>query len=585
MLLHRMSKSVQQIANAIATALESNVTIVDNNLVRIAGTGPYFKKIKEKVPKKSVFAQVLKDKATIVIEHPGKDTYCLGCALSRNCVETYEICTPIIWQEKVVGVIAIFAFDQQQRDVMIAKKEQYLNFLKNMSDLIASKVGEYKLFEDVNTYNKELDIIIQNVNQGVLCVNNNGQLKYINQKACSLLALPWLAANFSGLNLRDIWPQSIVLQALTEEREFYDHQEYYSIKEHKKNFLSTVRLIQKEAQVIGAVKIFTDLEKMQRSVYRITSSGSWSFDHIIGSSEKIKENKRKARQVAGHDSTVLIIGESGTGKEVFARAIHQASARADYPFIAINCSAIPETLLESELFGYATGAFTGASKKGKLGKFELAHQGTIFLDEIGDMPLFLQAKLLRVLQEKKITRVGGVKMTTVDVRVIAATNQNIEELIAKKMFRKDLYYRINVIPLHLSPLRERTSDLRVLVDHFLGIYNRRFQKKIIGFTAEAMKFLLAYDWPGNVRELENVIEYGINFCRGNYIGLADIEGRFKPLFREEDYNSLKELVQKYEREVVIKLLNQYGWDEEGKERAAERLAISRATLYRKLSQN
>lgn len=584
MLLQKLGESVQQIADAIASALDSNVTIVDENLVRVAGTGPYLEKVDKKAPERSVFARILERKETVLIRNPGEDPDCHDCALKEDCVEKYEICTPIIWQGRAVGVIAIFAYDQKQKDMLMEKEKNYIIFLKNMANLIASKVGELKLYEDVMAYSKELDIIIQNVDQGVLCVDKNGQIKHVNRKAQELLSLDIPLEELQGRRLQDIWPGALILKALKEGKEFFDQEENYNTTTQKKHFLSTTRLIEQKGEVICGVVTFTDLEVMQKSVYRVTKSSNWSLDNIIGVSDKIKECKEKARQVAAYDSTVLIIGESGTGKEVFARAIHNTSSRANYPFIAINCSAIPESLLESELFGYEAGAFTGAGKAGKPGKFELAHQGTIFLDEIGDMPLFLQAKLLRVLQEESITRVGGVKPVDIDVRVIAATNQDLNDLIAKKMFRKDLYYRLNVIPLHLYPLRERVEDIPVLIDYFLSLYNQRFGKNILGFTPKALDFMLNYSWPGNVRELENVIEYGINFCKGKYIKVEEIKGRFKSTVLQSKNKNLKEMVSEYERNVIEKMLNKYGWDEEGKARVAEELEISRSTLYRKLTQ-
>ncbi len=581
-MLQKMGDSVQQIADAIALALNSNVTIVDENLVRVAGTGPYQKMVTKKAPDKSVFARILQEQQTIVIRNPGEEPACDDCTFKENCLETYEICTPIIWQGRTLGVIGIFAYNQDQKKRLMEKENNYIVFLKNMANLIAGKVGELKLYEDVMTYSKELDIIIQNVDQGVLCVDLNGEIKHLNHKAQELLSLTRSPGELKGKPLQHIWPGALVLKALKENTEYVDQEENWRTSVSKKQFLSTVRLVKPQGRVICGVVTFKDLEDMQKSVFRVTSKGNWSFDNIIGTSSKLRESKEKARQVAEYDSTVLILGESGTGKELFARAIHNTSSRANEPFIAINCSAIPETLLESELFGYEPGAFTGADRAGKPGKFELAHQGTIFLDEVGDMPLFLQTKLLRVLQEKSITRVGAVKPVEIDVRVIAATNQNLNELMERKMFREDLYYRLNVIPLYLSPLRERGEDIPVLANYFLKVYNKRFEKNIQGFTPAAMELMLSYSWPGNVRELENIIEYGINFCKGNYIDESDIQGRFKQKVLKEN-NTLKELVKGYEKELIERMLNKYGWDEEGKARAAEELAISRATLYRKLS--
>ena len=213
----------------------------------------------------------------------------------------------------------------------------------------------------------------------------------------------------------------------------------------------------------------------------------------------------------------MLTGETGTGKELFARAIHNASPRRDYPFISVNCAAIPEALLESELFGYEPGAFTGASRSGKPGKFELANHGTLFLDEVGDMPLFLQAKLLRVIQTMEITRVGGVHPKRIDARIIAATNQDLAELVRANRFRSDLYYRLNVIPLSLPPLRSRREDVRELSRHFCAYYSRQFNKGPMELTEEALALLESYGWPGNVRELENVIEYAVNFANGPQI--------------------------------------------------------------------
>ncbi|CAH2030820.1 sigma-54-dependent transcriptional regulator [Trichlorobacter ammonificans] len=230
--------------------------------------------------------------------------------------------------------------------------------------------------------------------------------------------------------------------------------------------------------------------------------------HIVARSEPMRRVLEVVSQIARNDSTVYIHGESGTGKEVMARAIHLASARAEEPFVAINCAALPETLLESELFGHEKGAFTGAVKSSK-GLFAQAHGGTILLDEIGDMPLSIQAKFLRVLQERQFYPVGGERPLAVDVRVIVATNRNLEELVREGLFREDLYYRVNVIPITLPPLRERREDIPLLAEAFLTKYSRRMKKRIKGFSPAAVQRLMLHDWPGNVRELENAIEYAV----------------------------------------------------------------------------
>lgn len=282
----------------------------------------------------------------------------------------------------------------------------------------------------------------------------------------------------------------------------------------------------------------------------------------------------------------MITGESGTGKEVFAKAIHYASSRKYKPFVTVNCGAIPENLLESELFGYEKGAFTGASEKGKVGKFELADGGTIFLDEIGDMPLQLQVKILHVLQNMKFDRVGGNKSICVDVRVVAATNKDLEKLIKEGTFREDLYYRLSVIPLSIPPLRERDGDIKLLMNHFLKKYSKLMNKDIRSFSPEVEKIYLNHDWAGNVRELENAVEYGTNMAFGNVIDVEAVPARI--LKKEKEMAKFKNLdktlaqqVKCFEREIIMKKLEEYHGV---KEAVAKELGLSRATLYRKLAE-
>ncbi len=261
----------------------------------------------------------------------------------------------------------------------------------------------------------------------------------------------------------------------------------------------------------GGVLTFSDLESTHKDTFRAIEHGTaFTFDDTIGTNHAITQVKQHALTASKYDSNILLTGETGTGKGLFARAIHNASPRRDYPFVAVNCTAIPESLLESELFGYEAGAFTGASKNGKPGKFELANHGTLFLDEIGDMPLFLQAKLLRATQNMEITRVGGLYPKRIDARIISATNQDLEEHIRTHRFRDDLYYRLCVVPISLPPLKQRLDDIPVLADYFITRYAHQFNKVVSGLTDDALDLLMEYDWPGNARELENVIEYAVN---------------------------------------------------------------------------
>lgn len=328
-----------------------------------------------------------------------------------------------------------------------------------------------------------------------------------------------------------------------------------------------------------------------------------SFTDFIGESDSIKQVKIRCMQVAQSDSTILITGESGTGKDLLARLIHKQSSRADKPFISINCAAIPESLLESELFGYAKGAFTGAEKAGKLGKFQIADKGTIFLDEIGDMPFHLQAKLLTCIQNKKIDPVGSVEPVDIDIRIIAATNKNLEEMIEQKRFREDLYFRLNVIPINIPPLRERPEDVDSLIANAIGNFGGKLGKDINGITDEAYKLLIEYPWPGNVRELENAIEYAVNMENSNKITVTSLPERIRKsdnrialmvpgdnISGEPGNNSfgfkkgvtLKDCVRKLERSIIVACLDETGRSVEGKREAAGMLNISESTLYRKL---
>lgn len=309
----------------------------------------------------------------------------------------------------------------------------------------------------------------------------------------------------------------------------------------------------------------------------------YEFKDIIGQNKQFMKLLGLANAIAKSPSNVLITGESGTGKELFAQAIHNASFCADGPFVAINCAAIPKELIETELFGYVEGAFTGARKKGMPGKFALAHEGSIFLDEIGDMPLELQAKLLRVLQERSVMPVGGSKLIPINIRVISATNQNLEKLIAANKFRADLYYRLNVINLRLPPLRERKDDIPFLIRYFLQIFNHKLNKNISRVSQEGLEYLMAYDWPGNIRQLENVIETAVNLAE-DIIELEQLSflagaNKGSPIDKKTGdipgVNTLEEV----EKMEIIRALNKCDGNVT---QAAMVLHIGRATLYRKI---
>ncbi|MBU1156630.1 MAG: sigma 54-interacting transcriptional regulator [Proteobacteria bacterium] len=326
----------------------------------------------------------------------------------------------------------------------------------------------------------------------------------------------------------------------------------------------------------GRLQLFKDtLNEIYRSNY--------GFDNIIGNSPLIKHAKEIALQSALTDSPVLITGESGTGKEMFAHSIHRASKRRDRPFVSVNCSSIPKELVESELFGYEPGTFTGALRKGKIGKFELAETGTIFLDEIGDMPLNMQVKLMRVLQEKEIEKLGG-KPRKIDFRLIAATNRNLEKMMEENTFRNDLYYRLNVVNIRLPPLRVMKEDLPMLVKHFIKEIRQVMPKDVRSISDEAMEIIMRHSWPGNIRELRNMLEGAMIRCKGTQIEAEHLPpGLDKPpcvrLADTSSGDSLREQLDIAEKAIIKDALERAG---QNRSKAAKMLGIHRTGIYQKM---
>jgi len=338
-------------------------------------------------------------------------------------------------------------------------------------------------------------------------------------------------------------------------------------------------------EMMALVRRALEKRALKREVQYLRSelASARGFGEIVGRSPEMVHIYERIAQVAQTTATVLITGESGTGKELIARAIHRQSPRREGPFVAVNLAAIPEPLIESELFGHERGAFTGAYQK-KVGKFELAHGGTLFLDEVGAMRVDLQAKLLRAIQEREIERVGGTRSIKLDVRIIAATNVNLKQAVRDRTFREDLYYRVNVVPVTVPPLRERREDIPLLVDHFVRKYNREFGKAVRGISPGALPVLLDYDWPGNVRELENIIERSVALATGPVISLRDL-----PLDlalpdaaarSDEPGLSLREARERFERQFILRVLEGVDWNQS---RAARLLGLHRNTLTTKLA--
>ncbi|WP_338450366.1 sigma 54-interacting transcriptional regulator [Niallia oryzisoli] len=324
----------------------------------------------------------------------------------------------------------------------------------------------------------------------------------------------------------------------------------------------------------------TELKKY-KGVFQERNKATYTFEHMIGVSPAFKDAKAHAKKAAESDSNVLILGESGTGKELFAHSIHSSSRRAMGVFIKVNCAAIPPELIESELFGYEEGSFTGAKKGGKIGKFEAADGGTIFLDEIGELPLHMQVKLLRVLQEKEVERVGSTSTTPIDVRIIAATNRDLTEMVSNGEFRLDLYYRLKVVQINVPSLKERNEDIKPLVSHFLKKYQKLMKKRVKGISCAAIRQLCLYSWPGNIRELENTIERALNMVdEDKEIGPEHLPVEISGFKTVPSLRPLAEMMDDAERKAIMDCIEIVNGN---KSKAAQMLGISRTTLYEKMN--
>lgn len=580
----------QRVAEAIAASLELEVTIIDRDYNLVASSRSFRKYYVSKKKKlySSFWEEMFRTRKTLIVENPGEHPFCQGCTQEGVCPEKALVLTPIWFGDYVVGSIGITCFDEEQRKNVLRKNEILTDFLNRMSELLTVKISEMMIQRKLNLTIRQLETTMDYAKEGLICVDKNGQITNINSVATSLLKLQ--DENTINRPIEEVIP-GFPLKTIMEEKKIYEEQEIILSRDKKIiNLLISAKPLLIDNTVQSVVISIRDMSEVHALINKMTGfHHNYSFDKILGQSKEVEAAKQRAKSAARGDSTVLIQGETGTGKELFARAIHNYSQRSNGPFIPINCGAIPEALLESELFGYEEGAFTGARKGGKPGKFEMAKGGTVFLDEIGDMPLHLQVKLLRVIQEKEIQRLGGTRIVPVDVRIIAATHKDLEKMVEKGEFREDLFYRINVIPLFIPPLRDRTGDILLLTDYFIKKYNGILNKSIKGVTEEALMILSSYMWPGNVRELENCVEYAINMEEQDRICKINLPERILRNTYLPDINSndkeLPELEKKMkfiEEVEIVKVLKKYNGLPRAKEKAAKELGISRATLYRKI---
>lgn len=582
--LYNISSLVQRIAEAIKSVIDVDVTIIDNKLNRIAATGDYVKNIGSKLSENCVFAYALDRGEEFIIDEPRTHEACIKCDEKKICKEHAQVCCPIKLNDKIIGVIGLIAFSKSQKDSIINNQQNLLEFLTRMADLIATKVEEQNKTDEINLLARELEVLLDSIDRGVISVDNYGKILHYNSKALKILNID--NHEDSTININKFLKSINIKHILDNKTYIMNKQFQCTINKITLRGIYNVNPILIGKEVVGLVLTFNKMNEIINVVNEVTGANmEMDFRDIIGESSSITLVKDYAKKAAKSSSTILIQGESGTGKELFARAIHFTSERRNCPFIPINCAAIPENLLESELFGYDEGAFTGARKGGKTGKFELANRGTIFLDEIGDMALHLQTKLLRVIQENVIERVGGKRFTPIDVRIVTATNKDLERKVLEGEFRDDLYYRLNVIPIYIPPLRERLEDIRILAYEFLNKFNYKLGKSIKGIDEKVINLFMHYDWPGNVRELENVIEYTVNMAANDYIETSDLPTRVQPnstvkdRVRENTIIPIHEL----EKKEIRKAIEKYGRSKNAIDKASEALGISRATIYRKLN--
>ncbi|MGB1892006.1 MAG: sigma 54-interacting transcriptional regulator [Candidatus Latescibacterota bacterium] len=512
-------------------------------------------------------------------------------------------CVPLVLQDRIVGTLTLFdKFGPLGRERRRFSVDD-LNMLFALSSQIAAEIEDIRLTgrlqelvrsekqqgaELQQLYNRSL-ALLQSISDGLLAIDKKGYVEEINAVAAGILGRQITAGErIVADELVDDKPS--LSSWLADGGQFNNR--VITLRTVRGNAAVMANLqpvMNDEKRVVGAVLTFREMGEVGRLVNRVIGvQRTYTFDDIIGTSSVIEKAMELARIAASTGSNILIEGETGTGKEVFAQAIHNASAFNEGPFLAVNCGAIPRDLIESELFGYVEGAFTGASKKGRLGKFELASGGTIFLDEIGELPTEVQVKLLRVLQEKSIVRVGADRTIPINCRLIAATNRSLMREVEDGRFRRDLLYRINVMKLEVPPLRERQGDISLLAERFMRTFAERNGKVVKQIAPDVLSRLLTYDWPGNVRELENALEHAIALVRDQTISLTDMPANVIETTPSRDGQNKElgfERAKVNHHEAVLQLHLEALRAEAGDvSKAAERLGISRATLYRRLKE-
>ncbi|STM08018.1 transcriptional regulator [Escherichia coli] len=574
----QIQPTIQRFAqNALPAFLQLEVEIVDENLCRVAGTGAYGKFLGRQLSGNSrLLRHVLETKTEKVVTQSRFDPLCEGCDSKENCREKAFLGTPVILQDRCVGVISLIAVTHEQQEHISDNLREFSDYVRHISTIFVSKLLEDQGPGD--NISKIFATMIDNMDQGVLVVDDENRVQFVNQTALKTL----------GVVQNNIIGKPIRFRPLTFESNFtHGHMQHIVSWDDKSELI-----IGQLHNIQGRQLFLMAFHQSHTSFSVANAPDEPHIEQLVGECRVMRQLKRLISRIAPSPSSVMVVGESGTGKEVVARAIHKLSGRRNKPFIAINCAAIPEQLLESELFGYVKGAFTGASANGKTGLIQAANTGTLFLDEIGDMPLMLQAKLLRAIEAREILPIGASSPIQVDIRIISATNQNLAQFIAEGKFREDLFYRLNVIPITLPPLRERQEDIELLVHYFLHLHTRRLGSVYPGIAPDVVEILRKHRWPGNLRELSNLMEYLVNVVPSGEV----IDSTLLPpnllnngTTEQSDVTEVSEAhlslddaggtaLEEMEKQMIREALSRHN----SKKQVADELGIGIATLYRKI---
>ncbi|HHU1691563.1 TPA: sigma 54-interacting transcriptional regulator [Escherichia coli] len=575
--LMQIQPTIQRFARMLASVLQLEVEIVDENLCRVAGTGAYGKFLGRQLSGNSrLLRHVLETKTEKVVTQSRFDPLCAGCDSKENCREKAFLGTPVILQDRCVGVISLIAVTHEQQEHISDNLREFSDYVRHISTIFVSKLLEDQGPGD--NISKIFATMIDNMDQGVLVVDDESRVQFVNQTALKTL----------GVVQNNIIGKPIRFRPLTFESNFtHGHMQHIVSWDDKSELI-----IGQLHNIQGRQLFLMAFHQSHTSFSVANAPDEPHIEQLVGECRVMRQLKRLISRIAPSPSSVMVVGESGTGKEVVARAIHKLSGRRNKPFIAINCAAIPEQLLESELFGYVKGAFTGASANGKTGLIQAANTGTLFLDEIGDMPLMLQAKLLRAIEAREILPIGASSPIQVDIRIISATNQNLAQFIAEGKFREDLFYRLNVIPITLPPLRERQEDIELLVHYFLHLHTRRLGSVYPGIAPDVVEILRKHRWPGNLRELSNLMEYLVNVVPSGEV----IDSTLLPpnllnngTTEQSDVTEVSEAhlslddaggtaLEEMEKQMIREALSRHN----SKKQVADELGIGIATLYRKI---